>query len=80
MKVGDLLSQLATRGGDVRAVYTGVGDPEDRYAIIQDRGKWEVFYSEQGDRLELRIFASEDDACEYLLNLLEKDETVWRKS
>lgn len=79
MKVGDLLNQLVARGGDVRAIYTGTGNPEDRYAIIQEGNKWEVFYSERGDQLELRTFSSEDDACEYLLKLVEKDETVWRR-
>lgn len=78
MKVGELLSQLVTHGGDVRAIYTGAGNPEDRYAIVQEEGKWQVFYSERGERLELCAFTSEDDACEYLLKLLEKDETVWR--
>lgn len=80
MNVSDLLNQLAQRGGDVRAIYTGDGNSEDRYAILQEGGSWKVFYSERGEQLELRTFANEDEACKYLLRLLEMDETVWGAS
>lgn len=78
MKIRDLLECLAKRGGEVRAVYTGEGNPEDRYAIVNLGGRWEVFYSERGKQLEAGSFDSEDEACKYLLALLEADETIWR--
>ncbi len=80
MNVDELLKQVAKRGGDVRAIYTGTGNPEDRYALIQEGGAWKAFYFEEGERLEFRVFASEAEACEYLLQLLIKDETVWSVS
>jgi hypothetical protein len=41
-------------------------------------GVWQVYYSERGHKWDYREFNSESDACEYLWNLLEKDETIWR--
>lgn len=80
MNVMDLLGEVSRRGGDTRAIYTGDGNPEDRYAIVQEGGIWKVYYSERGQQLELRHFATEGEACEYLLSLLVKDQTVWRAS
>jgi hypothetical protein len=77
MSISDLLNELARRGGDTRAVYTGDGNPEDRYAIVKDGALWRVYYTERGEQLELRQFAAEQDACDYLLLLLNKDRTVW---
>lgn len=78
MNVTDLLSDLARRGADTRAIYTGAGNPEDRYAIVRDGDLWEVYYSERGEQHELRRFSTEAEACEYLRSLLAKDETIWR--
>jgi len=80
MTVNDLLYEVVTRGGDAQAIYAGDGNPEDRYAIVQDGRTWKVYYSERGEQFELRQFATEDEACEYLLSLLEKDQTVWGKT
>ena len=78
MNVSELFEHVTRCGGDVRAIYTGTGNPEDRYAIIQDQNVWHVFYSERGRKLELCGFSTEDGACEYLLQLLQKDRTIWR--
>ena len=80
MTVNDLLNELVRRGGSTRAIYVGNGNPEDRYAIVQDGRTWEVCYMEKGERLETQQFATEEEACEYLLNLLEKDQTIWGKT
>ena len=77
MTVTDLLDEVVRRGGDAMAIYTGNGNPEDRYAIVKDVLNWKVYYSERGEQLELRQFPTESGACEYLLALLEKDQTVW---
>lgn len=71
---------LALRGCDNRAVCDGEGNTEDRYVIVcNSYGLWEVYYSERGQKLERREFATEAPACQYLVELLNKDETVWSK-
>lgn len=78
MKVSDLINEVARLGGDVRTVYTGEGNPEDRYAIVRQNHVWAVYYTERGQPFDLRHFKSEDEACEYLFSLLQADEPVWR--
>lgn len=77
MVVQDLLKEVLRRGGDPRAIYVGIGNPEDRYAILECNGHWKVFFSEKGEELELRYFNTEGQACEYALHLLEADATIW---
>lgn len=45
-------------------------DEEQRICLISEGGKWLVYYSESGERLELSEYATEDDACEDCLNRL----------
>ena len=37
-----------------------------------DLKKWEVYYSERGEKSNVRIFDLESDACEYFLKKLKK--------
>ena len=78
MNVNDMLNELAGRGVDMCAVYTGNGNPEDRYAIVKVGLIWHVYYSERGEKREWCQFQNENEACEYLKHLLNKDETVWK--
>ena len=72
---------MVRQGCDARAIYTGDGSPEDRYVILQEARSWKVYYAERDQQLELRQFPTENEACEYLLGLLRRDQTVWgRKS
>ena len=74
------LATLASRGCDIRAVYLGDGNPEDRYAILRTSSvTWEVYYLERGEKLERQEFDAEGNACAYLVELLDSDATVWRK-
>lgn len=42
----------------------GSGDEEDqRICVVNEDGKWLVYYSEDGDRLELSEYSTEEDAC-----------------
>lgn len=34
---------------------------------------WETFYSERGQKVERRIFASEDEACHFFLDWVSSD-------
>lgn len=77
MTVDDVLNEVVRCGGDANAIYVGKGNPEDRYAILQDARIWKVYYSEKGQQLELQQFGTEKEACEYLLSLLKQDQTLW---
>ncbi len=42
----------------------GSGEDEDqRICLVNEAGKWLVYYSEDGDRMELSEYAAEEDAC-----------------
>ena len=41
--------------------------PNKSYCIRQKNRQWEVYYSERGQKTDLKKFNSESDACEYLL-------------
>ena len=46
------------------------GLPSERHCIGQNAGKWEVYYSERGNKSLLKIFDNESDACDYFYNWL----------
>ncbi|WP_127506091.1 hypothetical protein [Paenibacillus humicus] len=41
------------------------GYPNEAYCICNMNGVWEVYYSERGNKTKLKIFSSEEAACEY---------------
>ena len=79
MNVIELVSQLAQHGADIRTIYTGDGNPEDRHAIVLEGKLWNVYYTERGERFELQQFSTEAEACEYFLSFLNRDQTIWNK-
>ena len=44
----------------------GGGDEEQKMCLSESGGKWQVYYCEDGERLDLMEFSSESDACEEL--------------
>jgi len=46
------------------------GFPNEAYCISQNNREWEVYYSERGNKSGLRIFQSEEEACQYFYDLL----------
>jgi|LFRM01.1.fsa_nt_gb hypothetical protein len=53
--------------------YSLVGGLPNEALCINNNGKqWEVYYSERGNKTNLKIFNSENDACEYFYNSLLK--------
>ena len=51
--------------------------PNESYCIRQNNGLWEVYYSERGQKTDLKKFDLESDACKYLL---EKIKTGYNNS
>jgi hypothetical protein len=49
------------------------GRGSEQYTLRESSGQWSVFYSERGLQTGLRQFYTENDACEYMLELLRND-------
>ena len=43
------------------------GLPNESYCLEKGKDVWEVYYSERGVKTSLRLFDTEDEACQHLL-------------
>ncbi len=59
-----------------QSLYSLYGNLEcDRIILYENYHRWEVFYlSERGTRENYQVFFTEDEACDYILNLFGKDQ------
>lgn len=48
------------------------GLPNEAFCLNKNNEIWEVYYSERGNKSQLKIFELEEDACEYFYNLVKK--------
>ncbi|ACV64179.1 conserved hypothetical protein [Desulfofarcimen acetoxidans DSM 771] len=46
------------------------GLPNEAYCFNQNGDKWEVYYSERGQKSGLKLFSTEDEACDYFYKSL----------
>ena len=67
---------LRREGIDPNAYALDGGHPSERYVIDGRPGGWAVYYSERGLESGRQDFATEDEACRYLLDLLRNDLTT----
>lgn len=44
------------------------GLPNEAYCIGWNKGIWEVYYSEKGNKTDLKKFRSEIEACDFFYN------------
>ena len=51
-------------------------DLSDTYTLRESDGTWFVYYSERGHQWDMRVFFSESEACEYLLDLVRREFTT----
>ena len=51
-------------------------DPDEALCLRQEEGHWVVFYSERGLKTGKRAFATEAEACLYMLETLRFDPTT----
>ena len=56
--------------------YSLLKDDNESYVLLEERGRWSVYYSERGHRVREKLFSSQADACEELLQRLENDPTT----
>ena len=80
MSPQEIVDPLRRHGVNPNDVFNANDDllENDKYHLVSSGGVWQVYYSERGRKWGYRELNSESDACQYLWNLLEKDETIWR--
>ena len=61
-----------------RDAYQIDGDANASEAYVLRPATWEVYYAERGEKKGQKVFASEREACEYLLLRLATDPTAQR--
>ena len=78
MDVTCLIQKLDEMGVPKR-FYTINGDlSSDTCVLNHVYGKWEYFYfDEKGNQNDYKIFENENDACMYLLGILENEMKFW---
>lgn len=71
MTVEELKKRLDEIGvpDDLYSLLIG-GFPNEAYCLIKNEDGWEVYYSERGEKSDIQQFASESEACEYMLEEL----------
>lgn len=67
MTIIELENALVQMGisDDLYSIMTG-GLPNEKLCIVK-ADKWQVYYSERGNRSGIKIFETETEACEYFL-------------
>ena len=55
------------------------GTPDDTYCLEGRGYEWAVYYSERGQRNDEEIFFSEDEACNYFLELMRRTPSTKRR-
>ena len=72
MTIIELESTLEQMGvsRDLYSIMIG-GLPNEKLCIVRE-DKWQVYYSERGNKSGLKIFETETEACEYFLRKLKR--------
>ncbi|CCE03997.1 hypothetical protein [Bradyrhizobium sp. STM 3809] len=79
MNTSELKRTLAKHGISKYAFsIDGVGATEEQYRLKRDGPVWRFYYYERGVQVGIREFASEDEACRFLLDTLLADQTTRR--
>ena len=55
---------------DLYSIMTG-GLPNEKLCIVKE-DKWQVYYSERGNKSGLKIFETETEACEHFLGEIKR--------
>lgn len=78
MKIRDLKKVVSKMNIPRGAISFQGGFPPDAHCIARVGRKWEVYYSEKGQKTDQVFFDSEHDACEYLFAIAKKIEELYR--
>ena len=79
MTIGELKAALTEAGFNIEGIYFGDGLPtrSDTWTIHEDRGLWEIFYFERGERSNAHWFGNEDTACRFFLTMFLENRALW---
>ncbi len=79
VRTSELIRLLAGHGISRQAFsIDGVGACEEQYRLDRDGPLWKFYYYERGEQAGVRQFASEDEACRFMLDTLLADQTTRR--
>lgn len=70
MKKNDLRSILINNNIPKDTYSLEGGLPNEAYCLNLAGDKWEVYYSERGQKSGLKLFKTEDEACDYFYKSL----------
>lgn len=76
MRMRELKAALDQAGVRERAYDLEGSSKDEVYCLDKVQGSWVVYYRERGIRREERFFSSEDEACQYIFDLLIRDPTT----
>ena len=76
MIVKELLVQLENHGIRRDSYSLDGGLPSELYCLNHQGERWEVYYSERGQKTGLQVFVSEEEACRVFLDLIMNDEST----
>lgn len=80
MNKAELKSKLEQANVYPQAYSLDGGLPSERYVLsYEESGRWDVYYSERGQKTGLRSFDSESAACKFFLDYVLKDSTIRQK-
>lgn len=79
MKLNDLKHALEKANISANTYSLEGGHPFEQYCIEENYGKWSIYYSEKGVKVNEKLFYSEDEACHYFYKLLLKDPSTKEK-
>jgi len=76
----ELKNALIASGISSAAYSLSGGTSNESYVLVQEsEGQWAVYYCERGQRVGLRLFSSESEACEHFLDRILDDPTTRRE-
>lgn len=73
MNIIELKKRLQTRNVREDMYCLDGGFQSEAYCLAQSGQNWEVYYSERGQKSNLKTFYNESSACEYFYNLIMKE-------
>lgn len=71
--------RLAAENIDLRAVELDGGFADEALVLERRAIGWAVYYAERGLRSDERLFATEQDACAFVLDRVLRDPSVRRR-
>ncbi|WP_026478302.1 hypothetical protein [Alkaliphilus transvaalensis] len=70
MNINDLKKILINNNIPKDAYSLDGGLPNEAYCLNRNGGNWEVYYSERGQKSGLKLFRTENEACDYFYKSL----------